>query len=115
MPWWGLPRVQQAPVSIECRVRDIIPLGSHDMFLADVVNVWADTRYIDPVTGEFRLADAHLIAYSHGHYHKLGEEIRQVRLERAEAEVMEWLAVENWKSVVDGRPLRAVVAGSWAH
>ena len=71
----GAPRVQQAPVSIECRVRDIIPLGSHDMFLADVVNVWADARYIDPVTGEFRLADAHLIAYSHGHYHKLGEEI----------------------------------------
>ena len=71
----GAPRVQQAPVSIECRVRDIIPLGSHDMFLADVVNVWADARYIDPVTGEFRLTDAHLIAYSHGHYHKLGEEI----------------------------------------
>lgn len=69
------PRVGQAPVSIECRVRDIIPLGSHDMFLADVVNVWADARYIDPATGEFRLADAHLIAYSHGHYHKLGEEI----------------------------------------
>ncbi len=69
------PRVGQAPVSIECRVRDIIPLGSHDMFLADVVNVWADERYIDPATGEFRLADAHLIAYSHGHYHKLGEEI----------------------------------------
>ena len=69
------PRVGQAPVSIECRVRDIIPLGSHDMFLADVVNIWADARYIDPATGEFRLADAHLIAYSHGHYHKLGEEI----------------------------------------
>ena len=69
------PRVGQAPVSIECRVRDIIPLGSHDMFLADVVNVWADARYIDPATGEFRLADARLIAYSHGHYHKLGEEI----------------------------------------
>lgn len=69
------PYVQQAPVSIECRVRDIIPLGSHDMFLAEVVNVWADERYIDPETGAFSLADARLIAYSHGHYHRLGEEI----------------------------------------
>ena len=52
-----------------------MPLGSHDMFIAEVVNVLADERYIDKETGEFRLSDAKLMAYSHGHYYKLGEEI----------------------------------------
>ena len=69
------PIVQESPLSIECRVKEIIPLGSHDMFIADVVNVQADVKYIDPETDTFILADAKLIAYSHGHYFKLGEEI----------------------------------------
>ncbi|NDV46314.1 flavin reductase family protein [Paludibacter sp. 221] len=69
------PYVKQAPVSIECRVKEIIALGSHDMFIAEVVNVLADSKYIDPETGEFKLRDAKLIAYSHGRYQKLGEEI----------------------------------------
>ncbi len=69
------PIIVESPLSIECRVKEIVPLGSHDMFIAEVVNVQADTRFIDEKTGEFRLADAKLIAYSHGHYHKLGEEI----------------------------------------
>jgi len=69
------PIVKESPLSIECRVKEIVKLGSHDMFIADVVNVQADNRYIDPVTGEFKLSDAKLIAYSHGHYYKLGEEI----------------------------------------
>ena len=45
------------------------------MFIADIVNVQADSRYIDPETDKFDLAKAKLIAYSHGHYYKLGEEI----------------------------------------
>jgi flavin reductase (DIM6/NTAB) family NADH-FMN oxidoreductase RutF len=69
------PYIEQSPLSIECKVKEIVPLGSHDMFIADVVNILADEQYIDSRTGEFRLADAKLIAYSHGHYHKLGEEI----------------------------------------
>ena len=69
------PIVAESPLSIECRVKEIVPLGSHDMFIAEVVNVLADERYIDKETGEFRLADAKLMAYSHGHYYKLGEEI----------------------------------------
>lgn len=48
-------------------------LGSHDMFVADVLNVRADDRYIDPVTGKFQLEKAHLLAYSHGEYYTLGE------------------------------------------
>jgi flavin reductase (DIM6/NTAB) family NADH-FMN oxidoreductase RutF len=69
------PMIQEAPLCIECKVREIIPLGSHDMFIADVLNVQADKQYIDPETGTFDLAKAKLIAYSHGHYYKLGEEI----------------------------------------
>ena len=69
------PIVLESPLSIECEVIEIKELGSHHMFIANVVNVQADERYIDPVTDEFRLSDAKLIAYSHGHYYKLGEEI----------------------------------------
>ena len=69
------PIIVEAPLSIECKVKEIIPLGSHDMFIAEVVNVQADSDYIDPVTDSFDMAKAKLIAYSHGHYYKLGEEI----------------------------------------
>ncbi len=69
------PIVNESPLSIECKVKEIIPLGSHDMFIADVVNVQADSQYINPKTDTFNLGAAKLIAYSHGHYYKLGEEI----------------------------------------
>lgn len=69
------PVVAESPVSIECRVRQIIPLGSHDMFLADVVNVLVDEEYIDPESGKLDLQRAELIAYSHGEYFRLGEVI----------------------------------------
>jgi len=69
------PIIKESPLSIECRVKEIVKLGSHDMFIADVVNVQADSKYIDPKTDTFNLGAAKLIAYSHGHYYKLGEEI----------------------------------------
>ena len=69
------PIIAESPLCIECKVKQIIPLGSHDMFIAEVVNVQADTRYIDSETDKFDLQKAKLIAYSHGHYYKLGEEI----------------------------------------
>jgi flavin reductase (DIM6/NTAB) family NADH-FMN oxidoreductase RutF len=69
------PIIKESPLCIECRVREIIPLGSHDMFIAEIINVQANTKYIDPETDTFNLAKAKLIAYSHGHYYKLGEEI----------------------------------------
>jgi len=69
------PIVKESPLCIECKVKEIIKLGSHDMFIAEVVNVQADSKYIDPVTETFKLSEAKLIAYSHGHYYKLGEEI----------------------------------------
>ena len=67
--------IEESPLSIECKVRNIVELGSHHMFIADVVNVLADSRYIDQETGAFRLDQAHLITYNHGHYYTLGHEI----------------------------------------
>ena len=69
------PIIVESPLCIECKVKQIIPLGSHDMFISEVVNVQADTKFIDAKTGKFDLQKAKLIAYSHGNYYKLGEEI----------------------------------------
>lgn len=69
------PYVDESPLCIECRVRSIIPLGSHHMFIAEVVNVLADDRYIDPATGAFDLAASGLMAYSHGGYYALGPKL----------------------------------------
>jgi Conserved protein/domain typically associated with flavoprotein oxygenases, DIM6/NTAB family len=69
------PIIKESPLNIECRVKEVIALGSHDMFIADVVAVQADERFIVPETGQFDMKAAKLIAYSHGHYYKLGEEI----------------------------------------
>lgn len=69
------PVVAEAPVSIECRVKDIVHLGSHDMFIAEVVNVLVDEQYIDAESGKFDLQRAGLIAYSHGEYFELGKVI----------------------------------------
>lgn len=68
------PTVEEAPVSIECRVRQIIPLGTHDMFIAEVVNVQADECYLDE-NGRFDLERARPIVYSHGEYFRLGKAI----------------------------------------
>lgn len=69
------PSVAESPLSIECRVKEILSLGSHDMFIADVLNVLADDSYLDPESGAFDLAASRLIAYSHGGYYPLGDKI----------------------------------------
>lgn len=61
------PIINEAPVSIECRVVDIRPLGSHDMFLAEVVNVLVDEKYIDS-NDKIDMAAMNLISYTHGEY-----------------------------------------------
>ncbi len=66
------PTIAEAPVSIECKVKQILPLGSHDLFLAEVVAVQVDEKYIDE-KGAFHMEDVDLLAYSHGEYYALGE------------------------------------------
>jgi len=69
------PIIEESPLCIECRVREIVSLGSHDMFIADVVNVLADDKYINEKTGAFELENADLLVYSHGFYHEIGKQI----------------------------------------
>ena len=66
------PMIKESPVNIECKVRQILPLGSHDMFLADVVAVHADEKYMDE-KHKFHLEQAEPIIYSHGSYFGCGE------------------------------------------
>ncbi len=68
------PLINESPVNIECRVTQIIELGSHDMFLAEVVAVNVDEQYIDE-SGKFRLESAKPICYSHGSYYGLTKEL----------------------------------------
>ena len=68
------PLVKESPVSIECKVVEVKKLGSHDMFIAEVVAVDADEKYFDK-DGRFDLNAAGLIAYSHGDYLKTGEKV----------------------------------------
>ena len=67
------PIIVEAPINIECRVLEIRRLGTHDQFLAEIVNVKADSQYIDPRTGAFDLAKAEPIAFAHGQYYTLGQ------------------------------------------
>lgn len=69
------PLVQESPLCIECRVKEIVSLGSHDMFVADVVNVSVDERHLNPETGKLELAETHPLVYVHGAYYGLGEKI----------------------------------------
>lgn len=68
------PILDASPLSIECRVDRIIPLGSHDMFIADIVAVDAARELLDE-KGRLRLDKAGLLAYSHGEYFSLGKRI----------------------------------------
>ncbi len=69
----GCPYIEQSPLSIECKVKEIIHLGSHDMFIAEVLNVLADESLINPESRAFELSRAGLMAYSHGGYYELGK------------------------------------------
>lgn len=68
------PMVEQAPVNIECKVDQVLELGSHHMFIADVTAVHVDEDLLDE-KGTFHLEKAGLMAYSHGRYFDLGKEL----------------------------------------
>lgn len=68
------PIIMESPVNIECKVKQVLELGSHDMFIAEVVNVQISDEYMDE-KGRFSLKDADLLAYSHGEYYNLGKKL----------------------------------------
>lgn len=68
------PAIKESPINIECKVKDIIPLGTHDMFISEIVSVMADEKYIDE-NGRFNFEASKPICYSHGEYYGLGKYI----------------------------------------
>lgn len=66
--------IAECPVTLECRVFNTIELGSHDMFLADIVGVTVDETLVDD-SGKLHMEKAHLMAYSHGEYFTMGKRI----------------------------------------
>ena len=67
------PMIKESPVNIECVVKEIKELGSHHMFISEVVAVNADEKYVDEKTGLFRFNDAFPLCYSHGKYYETGK------------------------------------------
>lgn len=68
------PMIKESPVSVECKVKEIRELGSHHMFVAEVLAINADEKYIDE-KGAFDISKCDLIAYSNGNYYSLGKKI----------------------------------------
>ena len=68
------PIIEESPLTLECRVTDVIPMGSHDMFLADIVAVDVDESLLDE-KGKLHLERAGLVAYAHGDYFELGKRL----------------------------------------
>lgn len=68
------PIIEESPVNLECRVTQVLPLGSHDMFLAEITAVRVAPELMDE-TGRFHLEKAGLLAYSHGTYYELGQSL----------------------------------------
>ena len=68
------PLIKESPVSIECKIKQITELGSHTMFLAEVLCIDADEKYIDE-KGAFDISKCNLIAYANGGYYSLGKKI----------------------------------------
>ena len=66
--------IDQSPVNLECKVTDVVKLGSHDMFIADIVGVNVDESLLDE-KGKLHLSKAGLCAYAHGEYFALGKQI----------------------------------------
>ncbi len=69
------PLLKESPLCLECRVTEVKHLGSHDMFMAEIVAVDAEEELIDKSTGQFQLNHAGPLAYSHGKYYSLGEKL----------------------------------------
>lgn len=68
------PVIAESPVNLECRVKDVLELGSHHMFLAEIADVMVSEKYMSE-TGKFELNETGLVTYSHGEYFLLGEKI----------------------------------------
>ncbi|MDX2442302.1 MAG: flavin reductase family protein [Bacteroidales bacterium] len=67
------PLIKESPVNIECKVTEIKPLGVHHMFMANILAIHGDEKYMNKETGAFQFDKAQPICYSHGKYYELGK------------------------------------------
>lgn len=70
----GVPMLSDSPVSLECRVKQILPLGSHEMYLSEIVAVHVEDSLVDE-TGKLHIERAKLLAFAHGGYYALGRRL----------------------------------------
>ena len=86
------PLIKESPASIECRVKEIKELGSHHMFIGEVLAINVDKQYIDE-KGAFDISKCDLIAYSNGNYYKLGKKLGKfgfsVRKKKKQTKIIE--------------------------
>ena len=86
------PLIKESPASIECRVKEIKELGSHHMFIGEVLAINADKQYIDE-KGAFDISKCDLITYSNGNYYKLGKKLGKfgfsVRKKKKQTKIIE--------------------------
>lgn len=80
------PVIKQSPLSLECKVTDIIPMGSHDVFVCDIVAVDVDEQFIDK-NGKLHLERAGLIGYCHGTYYPLGKALGKFGFSHAKKKI----------------------------
>lgn len=71
----SVPTILESPVNIECKVKEVIELGVHHMFLSEVVHIQASAKYFNEETGKFELSGANPISYIHGNYYEMGKRI----------------------------------------
>lgn len=79
------PTIEECPLALECRVIEVIPMGTHDVFIADIVSVSCDDSILDE-TGKIRFDKAGLLAYAHGEYYALGEKVGRFGFSTKKAE-----------------------------
>ncbi|MBQ3591566.1 MAG: flavin reductase family protein [Clostridia bacterium] len=79
----AVPRIAQCPMALECRVTDVLKLGTHDMFLADITKVVLDEALLDE-EGKLDMARAALCCYAHGTYYAVGEMLGKFGFSMAE-------------------------------
>ena len=81
------PAISESPVSIECRVKEVKELGSHHMFIAEVLSINADEKFIDE-KGAFDISKCNLVAYANGKYFELGEQVRKIWIFSSEEKIV---------------------------
>jgi len=79
----AVPRIAQCPMALECKVTDVLKLGTHDMFLADITKVVLDEALLDE-EGKLDMARAALCCYAHGTYYAVGEMLGRFGFSMAE-------------------------------